>query len=488
MHPEQLERFYPSITGDPLRYAFSGRTPLMPRQEKKFVTGEDLYSIWCQLEATESQARKRVVYVNIPFCANHCLYCGFFRNRYSPEKSSEYVDLLIQEVEREACKPHVRSRPIHALYLGGGTPTALETADLVRLLQSLRANLPLAADCEITVEGRVVHFDDEKVDGCFEAGANRLSIGIQSFDTKVRQQQGRKVTGEIAAEFVAGLIEREQGAIILDLMYGLPWQTPDVWLQDLRTSIELAPDGIDVYALKRIPGTPLDKAIGKDKMPVTSTLGDQAVMYQQAGKLLGKAGWRQISNSHWARTPRERNLYNLQIKSGAECLAFGSGAGGSIEPYSYSVTTELQEYTQQIESSHKPIGHMMIADSMQPLRDIIMGSIEIGRLDLAEVFAKLPAEFDYHPLIERLIERWVAAGLAERRKNLIQLSTAGRFWAPNLIGGLQGVCAHLADDRSPETGSTATIPEDQGKSSNLPTSPQQLSTSERASSSIKEAP
>ncbi|MCG5529885.1 heme anaerobic degradation radical SAM methyltransferase ChuW/HutW [Halorhodospira halochloris] len=445
MNSEQLDRFYPNITSDPLRFAFSGRTPLMPRQEKQFVTNEDKQSIWHRLEQSESHANKRVVYVNIPFCVNHCLYCGFFRNRYTPDKASAYVDLLIQELEREAELPHVGQRPIHALYLGGGTPTALSAADLMRLVKSLRKNLPLAPDCEITLEGRVLHFDEEKVDGCFDAGVNRISIGIQSFDTKVRQRQGRKVDGNTAADFIARLIKRERGAIILDLMYGLPWQTTEVWLNDLRTCIELGPDGIDVYALKRIPGTPLDKAISKNKMPATSDLGEQALMYRQASEMLTQAGWRQISNSHWARTTRERNLYNLLIKSGAECLAFGSGAGGSIEPYSYSITPVLEDYTEQITKGQKPIGHLMVSDSLQPLRDLIMGSIEVGRLDLDEFYSKLPANLSHHPLIERLIERWCQAQLAERRGEVIYLLTPGRFWAPNLISGLQGVCANLIE-------------------------------------------
>ncbi|MBK1735628.1 putative heme utilization radical SAM enzyme HutW [Halorhodospira abdelmalekii] len=442
MLPE-LEKFYTAATDDPVRFAFSGRTPMMPRQEKQFVTEEERLAIWQRIEQSPPNPGKRVVYVNIPFCVNHCLYCGFFRNRYSPEKSAEYVELLIREIAREAHQPYIDGAPIHALYLGGGTPSALETPHLVRLLHHLRTQLPLAADCEITVEGRVLNFDDDKVDACFDCGVNRLSIGIQSFDTRVRQQQGRRMSGEDAAEFIAKLLRRDRGTVILDLMYGLPWQTPEVWQRDLETCLELAPDGIDVYALKRIPGTPLDKAITNEKIPPTSTLAEQGALYQQATTTLQRAGWRQISNSHWARTPRERNLYNLLIKAGAECLAFGSGAGGSIEPYSYGIATDISHYIAEVARGRKPLGLMTVADAAQPLRDFIMGSVEIGRLDLRELSNRLPQALGQHPLVLRLIERWLAAGLAERHDDCLLLTTAGRFWAPNLIGGLQGVCAHL---------------------------------------------
>src|SRR5690606_5646059 len=125
-------------------------------------------------------------------------------------------------------------------YVGGGTPSALSARDLARLLETARQRLPLAADCEITVEGRIIHFDGEKIDACIEAGANRISIGVQSFDTAVRRRQGRRTGKEEAIRFLADIRDRNRVALVVDLLFGLPGQTEDVWREDLRIAADLA--------------------------------------------------------------------------------------------------------------------------------------------------------------------------------------------------------------------------------------------------------
>lgn len=440
-----LAPHFPAITDNPVQSAFRARTPIMPGQNKRALPCPQWREVWQQVERTPPRSGKRLVYVHIPFCINHCLYCGFYRNRYRPEESAPYVELLTQEILRESLMPIIGSEPIHAVYFGGGTPSALEASDLARLIETLRSSLPLAPDCEVTLEGRIAHFDDNKIDACFNAGVNRLSIGVQSFDSQVRQQQGRRASGADAAEFIARRVADNRGTIVIDLLYGLPWQTPEVWQNDLETCIALAPDGVDIYALKLFPGTPLDRAIAHGRVPPVATLSEQGALYVQATEALSAAGWRQISNSHWARTTRERNLYNLLIKGGAETLAYGSGGGGSIEPYSYSNTAELAEYARIVQQGRKPLSEILVADDLQPLRAIAMGSIEVGRLDLKALFAAAPSYLKQAAeQVETLVERWIAAGLAERQGSIVTTTRAGRFWAPNLIAGLQAVYANAA--------------------------------------------
>src|SRR5690606_22677630 len=105
------------------------------------------------------------------------------------------------------------------------------------------------------------HFEDEKVAASIEAGANRFSIGIQSFDTAVRQRQGRKASREVAIDFVERLVDRGDATVVVDMIFGLPLQTPEVWAQDLLTCSGLGPDGVDIYALNVFPTTPLHGAI-----------------------------------------------------------------------------------------------------------------------------------------------------------------------------------------------------------------------------------
>jgi oxygen-independent coproporphyrinogen-3 oxidase len=374
----------------------------------------------------------RLAYVHVPFCANHCLFCGFYRNAYTPQAATAYTDLLVAEIGREADAPAMQAQAINAVYLGGGTPSALSAEELSRLIATIRRTLPLAPDCEITIEGRIIHFDAEKVDACLEAGANRISIGVQSFDTAVRRRQGRRAGREEAIAFIEALRDRDRAAIVIDLLFGLPGQTEEVWREDLTIAAAIAPDGVDLYGLNLIPGTPLHRAASAGKFPDAPTLADLGGFYRMGADFLDGRGWEQISNSHWRRTPRERNIYNLRIKEGVDCLAYGSGGGGNLGRYSYAVAPELQTYAEGVRAGRKPIEGMRVSDSFQPLRNVITSGIEKGRLDMSAIAALAPVG-DVAGRLAPLLRQWREAGLVELAGDVVTLTTAGRFWYSNLI-------------------------------------------------------
>ena len=186
MQPLDFTPYFARIGADPLRDAFAARRAVMPFRGGTPVTEDETSAQWDRLlddEGCEGVAAGRAAYLHVPFCVNHCLFCNFYRNAYTADQAARYADMLVAEIEREAARPAIRARAIEAVYLGGGTPSALSAADLSRILTTVRRRLPLAPDCEITIEGRIIHFDPEKIDACLEAGANRISIGVQSFDT-----------------------------------------------------------------------------------------------------------------------------------------------------------------------------------------------------------------------------------------------------------------------------------------------------------------
>lgn len=424
---------------DPLRSAFSSRRAVMPFRGKTPLAPEKLADAWARASALPAAEGPRLLYVHIPFCANHCLFCGFYRNAYTPETGSDYADLVVREIELEAGLRNQSSGLIDAIYFGGGTPSALSAEELSRLITTLRRNLPLAPDCEITVEGRIIHFDADKVDACLEAGANRFSIGVQSFDTQVRRRQGRRSSREEAVAFLEGLKSREKAALVIDLMYGLPGQTPDVWRRDLETAAALAPDGLDLYGLNIIRGTPLFTALQSGKFPATPELGHIGDYYRSGADFFNGLGWRQVSNNHWARTPKERNRYNRLIKEGGDCLAFGSGAGGTLGGLSYTVMGDLEAYRAAVLAGRKPYGMMFTSDALHGLRNVITGELERGRLDLSRLDHAAGAPLS--AALEPLFAQWQAAGLLTRKPHLLELTVAGRFWYGNLINAFHELAA-----------------------------------------------
>ncbi len=185
--------------------AFPERQALMPVWGGVPMPRPQWQNIWKKKlpHATDVDA---LAYLHIPFCANHCVFCGFYRNAWKDSQSSVYTDKIIEEMAAEAEVRKGKGK-IRAVYFGGGTPTALLTEDLVRLIRACYQYLPLAEDCEFTIEGRMSHFDLEKAQACLEAGANRISIGVQTFNTAIRRRLGRKHSGDEAFEYLAKLCE-----------------------------------------------------------------------------------------------------------------------------------------------------------------------------------------------------------------------------------------------------------------------------------------
>ena len=366
-----------------------------------------------------------LAYLHIPFCANHCVFCGFYRNAWKDSQSSVYTDKIIEEMAAEA-EVRTGEGKIRAVYFGGGTPTALLTEDLVHLIRACYQYLPLAEDCEFTIEGRMSHFDLEKAQACIEAGANRISIGVQTFNTAIRRRLGRKHSGDEAFEYLAKLCELDT-VIVADLMFGLPNQTDDVWQNDIARASELPLSGLDTYAFNLYPMLPINRMIEKGAFPTPPGFDIQADQYAYTVETLLEKGWEQVSNSHFAYPGRgERNRYNTLIKSDIPCLAFGSGAGGNFGGFSYQVQGDLESYL-ATPKGEKNIAFMSGHSPNKALLSKVQHDIETGRLN--------PLLFDGNKAAQKLIAQWQEMQLFKEPDSdgLIRLNTSGRYWSPTLI-------------------------------------------------------
>ena len=404
--------------------AFPERQALMPVWGGVPMPRPQWQNIWKKKlpHATDVDA---LAYLHIPFCANHCVFCGFYRNAWKDSQSSVYTDKIIEEMATEA-EVRTGEGKIRAVYFGGGTPTALLTEDLVRLIRACYQYLPLAEDCEFTIEGRMSHFDLEKAQACIEAGANRISIGVQTFNTAIRRRLGRKHSGDEAFEYLAKLCELD-AVIVADLMFGLPNQTDEVWQNDIARATELPLSGLDTYAFNLYPMLPINRMIEKGAFPTPPGFDIQADQYAYTVETLLEKGWEQVSNSHFAYPGRgERNRYNTLIKSDIPCLAFGSGAGGNFGGFSYQVQGDLESYL-ATPKGEKNIAFMSGHSPNKALLSKVQHDIETGRLN--------PLLFDGNKAAQKLIAQWQEMQLFKEpdSDSIIRLNTSGRYWSPTLI-------------------------------------------------------
>lgn len=409
---------------------FTDRHAMMPWRNQKPVAQENIQKTWANLLNQTMPKNKRLLYIHIPFCATHCTFCGFYQNKYQEDKAATYAKALIEEIKMEADSPLHQSAPIHGVYFGGGTPSALAANDLYNIISTLRQHLPLTPDCEITIEGRVNGFDDNRIDACLDAGANRFSIGVQSFQSSLRKKMARLDDGKTTQQFIENLCSKDKAAVVCDLLFGLPGQTEKLWANDLEIARDIGLDGVDLYALNILPNTALGKAIANGRTQVASP-AERCDFYLQGFDFMQQNGWRCLSNSHFAKDTRERNLYNLLIKQGADCLAIGSGAGGSLNGYSWMVERNLQNWHASIEQKKKPLMMMSKPGSTQyQWRHQLQAGIETARIDLTQFTSQ--AE-----IFKPLIQQWHQAGLLINDSTCLLLTPAGRYWASNMLGALQ---------------------------------------------------
>ncbi len=183
-----LEDFFADIGENPLYAGFANNDSV----HAGGGSGEtiDVDTAWDSIKVIDEKTGNRALYLHVPFCVSRCKFCSFFQSRTNLNELGEYASYMIKELQMVADSIVGQSMPINAVYFGGGTPTDLTASDLENILKFITANFPLTNDCEITIEGRINGFTDDKIEACLNNGANRFSFGVQSFNTEIRQQMG----------------------------------------------------------------------------------------------------------------------------------------------------------------------------------------------------------------------------------------------------------------------------------------------------------
>ena len=433
---------------NPLGCAFTKKRVVHPGAGGKRMIGDkaEQAQIWAELMAqTPDPADERAVYIHIPFCDKKCSYCGFFQNFTREEAVHHYVDVLIDEIEAAADTPYVTGAPFQAVFFGGGTPTALGDADLARLVRTVRERLPLTSDCEITLEGRIHDLSESKVDAAMRAGINRFSLGVQSFDTRVRQSIGRIDDRDTVIETLRRMVEKQGAVVIADLIYGLPYQSMEIWENDVRTQFELGIAGGDLYQLNVFPGSELARRIDAGDLPMLPTTEEQAEYFKRGLEIVAEYPMaRRIDTTHWTTDHRERSIYNTLAKRGNDVLAFGSGAGGFIGQMMWRNHGALAPYEKMVEEGTKPFQFMGEQADEHRMHSEIGDQIEHGYL-YAPFFEKKYG-VDLLTELEPLLGAWAENGLITRTTTGFHLTLAGEFWHDNLIQGFLEAYALTQED------------------------------------------
>lgn len=267
------------------------------------------------------------LYIHIPWCVQKCPYCDFNSHALKADiPELDYIDALIDDLDTDLAAYGLENstRPLHSIFIGGGTPSLIAPAEIGRLLEAVKARIPFSDDIEITMEANPGTVEAGRFTAYRQAGVNRISIGVQSFQDEKLKRLGR-IHGSQEAIRAAGLAE-EAGlnSFNIDLMHGLPDQSVEDALSDLRQAIALNPPHLSWYQLTIEPNT-----LFYSKPPVLPDDDDLWDIFEQGHELLREAGYVQYEISGYSK-PGVQCRHNLNYWRFGDYLGIGCGAHGKI--------------------------------------------------------------------------------------------------------------------------------------------------------------
>ena len=271
------------------------------------------------------------LYVHVPWCVRKCPYCDFNSHEPRPQTGAgqngeipaeAFVDAALRDLE--LALPMVWGRPVHTVFFGGGTPSLLPAEAVERLISGIRARVRLVPDAEITFEANPGTFEAERFAGFRDAGVNRLSLGVQSFDAVSLQRIGR-IHDDCAARVAAAHAVETFERVNLDLMYALPAQSTEAALADLQQALSFGSDHLSLYHLTLEPNT-LFAARPPAGLPDEDAADEMAHALEAR---LNQAGLRRYEVSAWAR-PGQECRHNRNYWDFGDYLGIGPGAHAKI--------------------------------------------------------------------------------------------------------------------------------------------------------------
>ena len=300
------------------------------------------------------------IYIHIPFCRQKCFYCDFPSFAGREKKIDKYLQALEQEFallrQRLYQKDNVRDTESkfapRTIYIGGGTPTALNAHQLKKLLEIVQKYVTVAKAEEFTVEMNPGTVDREKLLLLQQAGVNRLSVGVQSFDDHCLQKIGRIHTAQDAVNTIELAHNLGFDNISLDLIYGLPQQDREILTQSVERALTLPVQHISIYGLQLEEGTAFQRMadMGKLQLPTDELV---ETMHDYIVEKLPEAGYQRYEISNYA-LPGYESKHNLSYWQDVDYLGLGSGAHSYWQGTRYENPRSIDDYISALEVGRLP--------------------------------------------------------------------------------------------------------------------------------------
>ena len=370
------------------------------------------------------------LYIHIPFCKAKCVYCDFYSLPHGEDRMDAYTDALCAHLTEAA--PLAASHTVDTVYFGGGTPSYLGEKRLCKILKVIEKRYQVARDAEITLEANPDSTGDWKaLRALRRCGFNRISLGMQSACDEELRTIGRVHTMEQVQQAVEAARKAKIQNLSLDLIYGLPHQTQERWMENLAAAVALNPEHLSCYGLKVEEGTPLFAMKDTAGLPGDE---EQADMYLQTVEFLKQYGYEQYEISNFAK-PGFASRHNLKYWHMEEYAGFGPGAHSDFGGVRYAYVRDLDSYIS---------GRLILSESESDAT--LTRDYEYVMLSLrtAEGIDRRYFETTYRQRfqpMEDLFVQYECTGLAARTENGWRLTPRGFLVSNSIIVALEEALA-----------------------------------------------
>ena len=365
------------------------------------------------------------LYLHIPFCIKKCDYCDFLSGPSTRAGQEAYIYALLREME--TVSKNLKKRPVDTVFIGGGTPSVPECDVMEKLLQGLRDYFLFSADAEVTIEANPGTLTPEKLSIYRKYGINRISIGLQSPNNKELAMLGRIHN---YAQFLESFqMAREAGFsnINVDLMFAIPGQCYEDWIENLRMVAALGPEHISAYSLIVEEGTPLFGMVERSGGDILPTEDEDRQMYALTKKILADAGYHRYEISNYAR-PGFECRHNASYWERTDYIGFGVAAASLLKksksyPQSrrFTNTSDLESYIKNPIDNHSEEELLTQKDEMEEF--VFLGlrmMAGISTESFKEVFGR-----DFYEVYGDIAAKQMKQGLIKREGSRIRLTDMG---------------------------------------------------------------
>lgn len=359
------------------------------------------------------------IYVHIPFCRRRCIYCAFCSSTLLPLRE-RYVSAVISELSLR--RDYLDGERIETVYLGGGTPSLLPEESLRRLLEALTSFTDNSG--EVTMECNPDDITPRLVETMKEAGVNRVSMGVQTFDDRLLRFLRRRHNARQAIDAVATLRRGGISNISIDLMFGLPGQRMEDWLADIDTAISLNVEHISAYSLTYEEGTPLSEMLERGEVQETDE-EESRTMYYSLLDRLAVTGYEHYEISNFC-LPGRQSKHNSSYWKDTAYLGLGAGAHSYDRRSRQWNTEDVELYINSVESG-KLLFQREEIDSITHYNDII-----VTALRTADGIA-LDSIPQYSAVLQEVAKPFIASGLLTSDGSHLRLTRDGLFVSDSIM-------------------------------------------------------